>query len=426
MLKTLQKKFIRIAMLSFAAALLLILGFINTYNYVGVMDTADERVEMLLRKNDAGGPPENGEPGPKDEQKDGEKDRPKDNGFNGFFFGDRFEGSPNDSRFFTVTFNASGTVTAVNTGRIAAVDSETAEEIAKKIYDSGKTAGLTDHYRFGSKDEGDHTVYCFLDCSRELSTFQSFLTASVLAAIAGLLIVFILVVIFSGKAIAPMAESYEKQKRFITDASHEIKTPLAVINAANEVIELESGESEWTQSISKQIRRLTTLTEKLVMLSRMDEESYQPNAIRFSLSDAVKETAESFTPVAQYKNKTYTMQIEEGIRYEGDESALKELVSLLIDNAMKYSNENGYVTVSLKKTGRSNIELRVENSVDQIKKGNQDILFERFYRADASRNSATGGHGIGLSVAKAIVTAHKGKISAFAPDEKSIVFTAIL
>lgn len=423
MLKTLQKRFTWIAMLSFTLVMLLILGFINTYTYVEVMEGADARVEMLLRRSDAGDRPENGEDEWNEEEplkRDGKPRR--------YFFGGNFlsEESPNDSRFFTVTFNAAGTITAINTGRIASVDSETAEAMAKEIHEDGKTYGLTDHYRFGSHYEGEHIIYCFLDCSRELSTFNSFLTTSALAAVAGLLIAFILIIVFSSKAMAPVAESYEKQKRFITDASHEIKTPLAVINAANEVTELEAGETEWTKSISKQIDRLTSLTEKLVMLSRMDEESYRPDTVRFNLSDALKETAESFAPVALQKNKTYTVHIDDGISYEGDENALRQLASLLIDNAMKYSDENGSVTVSLKKSGRNSIEFRVENSVEEIKKGNQDILFERFYRADASRNSATGGHGIGLSVAKAIVTAHKGKISAWAPDEKHIVFTAIL
>ena len=188
--------------------------------------------------------------------------------------------------------------------------------------------------------------------------------------------------------------------------------------------ELETGETEWTRSISKQITRLTSLTEKLVMLSRMDEESYRPNAVRFSFSEAARETVQSFEAVAQYKNKNYTAEIEDGIEYEGDEHAIRQLMSLLIDNAMKYSDEGGNIAVRLKKSGK-NIELQVENTAENLKKGNQEILFERFYRTDASRNSATGGHGIGLSVAKAIVTAHKGKISAVSPDGRRIVFTAV-
>ena len=330
-----------------------------------------------------------------------------------------------DSRYFTVTLNEKGTAVEINTGKIAAIASEDAEMLANTLYRRNLTKGVVDTYRFRVLQQGPYTEYFFLDCSRELSTFSSFLSISVLAALIGLAVVTTLIVICSKMAIAPVAESYNKQKRFITDASHELKTPLAVINAANEVTEMESGETEWTKSIHKQTSRLTSLTEKLVMLSRMDEESYKPNAAPFDLSEAARETAESFTPVAQYKGKNYTLQIEDGITYVGDENALRQLISLLVDNAMKYSDNGGDISVSLKKSGRST-ELKVENTTPGIQKGDQSILFERFYRTDASRNSATGGHGIGLSVAKAIVTAHKGKITAVSPDGVRIVFTAIL
>ena len=189
--------------------------------------------------------------------------------------------------------------------------------------------------------------------------------------------------------------------------------------------EIENGETEWTRSIDKQIKRMNSLTEKLVMLSRMDEEGYSPNRAEFSLSQAVSDTAHSFDAVAEQMGKKYRVSVEENLRFTGDENAIKQLVSLLTDNAMKYSDEGGYINVSLKKSGKY-YELRTENSVTGIEKGNRDILFERFYRSDASRNSATGGHGIGLSVAKAITEAHKGKISAFSPDGKSIIFTALL
>ena len=415
MLKTLRRKFIWSAVLSFASAIILILGIINAVNYYNVMMNMDARIDMLLKEPD--------------QTMDGRKEpnnpsRRWDGGF--FGFGGRISDEAKfDSRYFTVTLNQNGTVVDINTGKIAAVDSEDAEMLANTLYKRNLNKGMVDTYRFRMLKEGENTTYFFLECSRELNTFYSFLSVSIVAALIGLCVVTVLIVVCSKMAMAPVAESYDKQKRFITDASHELKTPLAVINAANEVTELETGETEWTQSIHKQIARLTSLTEKLVMLSRMDEESYRPNTAEFSLSEAVRETADSFAPIAQYKNKDYTVEIEDGIRYEGDENALRQLVSLLVDNAMKYSDEGGKIRVSLKKSGR-NTELKVENTTNGIQKGDQSILFERFYRADASRNSATGGHGIGLSVAKAIVTSHKGKITAVSPDGKRIIFTATL
>ena len=414
MLKKLRRKFICIAVLSFAAALLLILGIINTVSFANVMVNVDQRIDMLAREYSL--------------FPDGVLSAPRDfdqGRIVWFSYGGLSEEARYDSRFFTVTFDEDGTVTTVNTGWIAATDAEEAAALAQSLYAKHRESGITGTYRYRAVETDAGTMYVFLECSRELDTFYTFLTASCFAAALGLIVVTVLVVLFSRIAIRPVAESYEKQKRFITDASHELKTPLAVINAANEVTEMETGETEWTRSIAKQTERLNSLTEKLVMLSRMDEESYAPVTAKFSLSDAVAETAQSFEAVAQYKNKNYTTHIEAGVEYEGDESAIRQLMSLLIDNAMKYSDEGGSIDVSLRRTGRS-AEIKVTNTVESIKKGSQDVLFERFYRADASRNSATGGHGIGLSVARAIVLAHKGKISAVSPDGKSIVFTAVL
>ena len=414
MLKTLRKKFILIAVLSFAAALLLILGVINTVSFYNVMANVDNRIEMLASEYSL---------------------------FPDGFFSDsvdiflgqtplfgrrgRSDEARYDSSFFTVTFSDTGEVTAVNTGRISATDPEEAEAMAAALYAKNRFSGVTGDFRYRAFETSYGTMYVFLECSRELITFYTFLTVSCLAAAAGLAVVTVLVVLFSKRAIRPVAESYEKQKRFITDASHELKTPLAVISAANEVTEMESGETEWTRSISGQIKRLTSLTEKLVMLSRMDEESYKPKSEKFNISAAVGETAESFTAVAQQKNKRYTADIEPDLSYTGDESAIRQLTGLLIDNAMKYSDEGGKIEVSLKRSGKNTV-LKVFNTEENIPKGNNDILFERFYRADSSRSAETGGHGIGLSVAQAIVHAHKGKISAESRDGRSIVFTAIL
>ena len=434
MIKTLRRKFILIAMLSVTAVLLLIVGSINVSNYVTVLQDADLRLQYLSETGGEFIPPDQKEDLPPQEEPQTDENawREAEAGMtkpdrNGFFFdkkGRLSAETPFDTRFFTVTIQ-DGSVTAVNTGRIAAVDEATAESMALTLYEKGKTGGLSDHFRYRA-DETDGAVrYLFVDCSRELNTFYSFLTASLLVSVLGLGLVFLLVLFFSKKALSPVEESLQKQKRFITDASHELKTPMAVISAANEVIEIENGESEWTQSITKQIGRLTSLTEKLVMLTRMDEETYRPAIADFDLSAAVRETVESFEAVAQIRHRTLVTEIADGVTCSGDEAGIRQVVSLLTDNALKYSNENGTIRVSLKKSGK-NAVLTMENTVDAIEKGDKSVFFERFYRADASRNSKTGGHGIGLSVAEAIVRAHKGKITANAPDDRHVVFTVVL
>ena len=186
------------------------------------------------------------------------------------------------------------------------------------------------------------------------------------------------------------------------------------------------GEDEWTKSTRKQIKRLTALTERLVFLSRMDEEnSSYMEMLDFNLSEAVLDTAEPFYSIAQAKGKELTLQVKDDITYHGDEGTIRQMVSILLDNAMKYSDENGKISITLSTAGKS-INLSVWNTTEPMKPGRYDILFERFYRAEASHNSKTGGFGIGLSVVQAIVQAHKGKITAKSVDGNSIVFSVAL
>lgn len=378
-----------------------------------------------------------------------------------------------DTRYFTVTINSKGEVENIDTSKIASVSSENAAEYAKKLWKSGKKgdgkSGFAESCKYLTVDEDGSTMYIFLSCQRELSTIKTYILASVGISVFGLVVVFIMIYFFSGKILKPVSESYEKQKRFITDASHEIKTPLTIIDANTEVIEMMEGENEWTSSTRKQVARLTSLTEKLVFLSRMDEEATKLEMLEFSLSDAILDTAEPFKAIARTKGKKLTIDVTDGILYTGDEKTIRQLVSILLDNAMKYSGcssasfekgninkknlnktnfnktnlnkttqtQNDCVTtinpapeieISLKPSGKNRI-ITVWNTVDEtanIKKGRQDMLFERFYRTDTSHNSKTGGFGIGLSAAHAIVKAHKGKITAESKDGRSIKFTIIL
>lgn len=231
---------------------------------------------------------------------------------------------------------------------------------------------------------------------------------------------FVVILFFCGKILKPVTESYEKQKRFITDAGHEIKTPLAIIKADADVLEMEYGENEWLDGIQAQIKRLSSLTADLVYLSKMEEADNTLPMIEFPFSDVVLETAQSFHALAQTQEKQFTFHVPPMLSYNGNEKAIRQLVNILLDNALKYSPEQGYVYLDVQKQHRQ-IQLTVFNTTEQpIKKENLEHLFDRFYRADASRNSQTGGYGIGLSVAQAIVTAHSGKITASTKDNLSL------
>ena len=312
----------------------------------------------------------------------------------------------------------------MDTGRIAAIQSDEAIEIAQKVYEKGKSKGFYGNYRYRVSGSEDYLLLIFVDATRELAAFRSQLETSLLVSAAGLLAVFILVVLFSKKVFKPVAESYEKQKRFITDASHELKTPLTIISANMEVLDMEQGENEWSESVKKQVQRMSGLVNQMVTLSRMDETAKMEKK-EFSLSNAVREIADSYYPVAGQKSKKFQTDIAENISYVGDEKLIRQMLGLLLDNAMEYSIEEGEIRLSLKTKGR-HAELLLWNQADNLDKGNQDILFERFYRPDRSRSTKTGGSGIGLSIVKSIAELHKGSVSAVSEDGKSVTFRILL
>lgn len=407
MIKSLRRKFIAISMASVFAVLGTIIAIINLTSYHKITEDAGHILNILSI---------NGGKFPK-EQPPHKNPKQSPNGLS--------PETPFESRYFTVRLTESGNVTAVDTGRIAAIETADAINYAQKIFETGTKSGFTDDYRYTRLNDNSGSLLIFLDCGRQLSTFRAFLATSLLVSAGGFLAVFILVIIFSKMVFRPVAESYEKQKRFITDASHELKTPLAVINANTEILEMENGENDWTRSIHNQVERLGNLTENLVSLSRMDEGDSTMQMIDFPLSDTVEEAAAPFEPLFKTSGLHLDTSIVRGLTCRGDEKYIRQLINILLDNALKYCTPSGTVTIALTKQGRNHV-LTVSNPAENLPQGNLNILFERFYRADTSRSSSTGGYGIGLSVAKAIVQAHKGKISAYSPDGKSITITAVL
>lgn len=422
--RRLRRKFILVAMGAVTVVLTLIIAGINIVNYSHVCKMADARLDYILAGKDG------------IDWGDESKAEPA----NGKDAGDsqagvrirHFEGmtaeSPFDTRYFTVSI-AGGQVTDVNTARIAAVGAKRAARIAAGLYSKGWTSGFSGNYRYTATVQGDKTTYVFVDCSRELASFHSFLSASVAISCIGWLAVLAIVTVASGAVIRPMVESYSKQKCFITDASHEIKTPLAVIDAANEVQEIESGESEWTQSIHEQVARLTALTERLVFLARMDEGSAGFTMATIDLSEAVDTAATPFESVAVSRGKRLSTSIASGVRAHADAAAVAQVVELLLDNATRYASEDSVIELSLRAVsrgaGKGSAELVVSNAVDELPEGDLDRLFDRFYRADVSRSSKTGGSGVGLSVVRAIAEAHGGSATVSGHDHQ-ITFTVRL
>lgn len=428
--RRLRRKFILVAMGAVTVVLTLIIAGINIVSYSHVCKMADARLDYILAgkggidwKDESRTDPGNGGDASTGMVADGDRAGARVGHFEGMT-----AESPFDTRYFTVTL-VEGQVVDVNTARIAAVGAKRAVRIAMGLDAKGLTSGFSGNYRYTTTAQGEKTTYVFVDCSRELTSFHSFLSASVAISCIGWLAVLAIVTVASGAVIRPMVESYSKQKRFITDASHEIKTPLAVIDAANEVQEIESGESEWTQSIHEQVARLTALTERLVFLARMDEGSAGFTMAAIDLSEAVDKAAAPFKSVAASRGTRLSMSIADGVRVHADAAAVAQVVELLLDNATRYASEGSVIELSLRVVsrdrGKGAAELVVSNAVDELPEGDLDRLFDRFYRADVSRSSKTGGSGVGLSVVRAIAEAHGGSASVCGHDNQ-ITFTVRL
>lgn len=428
--RRLRRKFILVAMGAVTVVLTLIIAGINIVNYSHVCKMADARLDYILAgkggidwEEEPRTDPGNGGDANTGMVADGDRAGARVGHFEGMT-----AESPFDTRYFTVTL-VEGRVVDVNTARIAAVGAKRAARIATELDSKGLTSGFSGNYRYTIAAQGEKTTYVFVDCSRELSSFHSFLSASVAISCIGWLAVLAIVTVASGAVIRPMVESYSKQKRFITDASHEIKTPLAVIDAANEVQEIESGESEWTQSIHEQVARLTALTERLVFLARMDEGSAGFTMATIDLSEAVDKAAAPFESVAVSRGKRLSTSIASSVRAHADAAAVAQVVELLLDNATRYASEDSVIELNLRAVsrgaGKGSAELVVSNAVDSLPEGDLDRLFDRFYRADVSRSSKTGGSGVGLSVVRAIAEAHGGSATVSGHDHQ-ITFTVRL
>lgn len=410
MIKKLRIKLIVASMFSLFIVLLIIVGTAGILNYQKIISDADTILSIL--SENGGNFPDNG--------KKFEGQPPPDDFYRGT---PRFSPElPYESRYFSVFLDSSGNVISVNTGKIAAVDTSTAIQYAQDVWQNKNSKGFADDYRYLIYTSDAEVHLIFLDCGRSLSSFRTFMLNSAATSLAGLLAVLLLLILLSRRIVKPFIENFEKQKQFITDAGHELKTPLTIIDADAEVLEMDLGQNEWLSDIQNQTKRLADLTNSLILLARMEEEQPRIEAIEFPLSDMAEEAAAAFQAPVKTQNKSLTSQIQPMVSMVGDERAIRRLFSILLDNAVKYSEDGGNISLTLDKQ-KNFIRICVFNTAETVSKNSLSHLFDRFYRADQSRNSQTGGYGLGLSIAAAIVNAHKGKISASTQDEKSLLIT---
>ena len=412
MIYKLQRKFILICTVSVLLVVVLVFGVIVTLN----ISSLNKNMDILADQVSEGG---GRFPGSFNDGFKPDKFPPK-NEPNFEFLGPE---TPFSTRHFTVFFDKKGEVVQTFMESIFSVPEGKAIEYAETAMDEGNERGWIYNYRYKvfSAEKGYGVV--LVDGSMNRSAMvQSIAIAGVVLLVCAVLVL-VLVLLLSKRAVKPIAESYEKQKQFITDANHELKTPLTLILANLDIAESELGQNEWLDDIRSEGNRMTELVNQLVALSRMDEEKHTLNFSEVALGRMVADTVSEFEPLAVSRGKTIGANIDMGIIYHGDEALLRRLVGILMDNAIKYCDLGGDIVVTLHRGRR--IVLTAENTYASVGELELNRLFDRFYRADKAR-TFKGGYGVGLSMAKAIVENHEGEITAYKKDNTHIGFKVVL
>ncbi|MCI8442988.1 MAG: GHKL domain-containing protein [Provencibacterium sp.] len=407
MINRLRRQFIIIAMLSVTLVMFLMALSINVFNYLST-DRALSNTLQMIYENQGMIPQFPG-------RKQGKPPR-------GQFTAE----TPYSTRYFVLYYNENGTLNMADMKHIAAVAEEDTGRFLSAALSHGEGTGYLEAYKYYVIHTDDNRYMAiFLDCQRELHSVRTFAFISLLVAVTCVLLVYILIWFFSKKAIEPAVKSMEKQKQFITDASHELKTPLTVIATSLKVLEMEVGEQKWIGKAQTQTEKMSELVNNLVTLARLDEEKTPLRFVRFDISSMVVEIAESFRDFAAARGHTLEVDAISGLSCCGDEYALRQLVSILLDNAVKYADDGGTIRLSLERSKKGMV-LKASNPCAGLDEGELSRLFDRFYRPDRSRSKQTGGFGVGLSIALGIVEAHKGSIRAECPAKGMIQFVVLL
>lgn len=405
MTKTLKKRFIVFTMTAVSCLLIFIVVAINGLNWMMLESQSDMMMETLV---DSGGAFHKMEPNPKPPK----NSRPVDM--------DRMR----SSRFFTVVIDMDGNAVEINTNQISSVDRQAAENYAVKVLKSNKEYGSIDGYKFAVNQTDIGKLMVFMDNSEQTDSFFMVLSASAAIAVLCWIVLLIIVLLLSGKVVRPVIAGMEKQKQFITNAGHEMKTPLAIIQSNNETMALIHGENKYNVHIRNQTKRLNVLMSNLLTLAKLDEEIPLP-VETVNISELTSEILPAYRDNAQRRNLDFKVYIEPNIVIRTNRDSFRQFLTIILDNALKYTSDSGFIEITLAKNGK-HVRFVEENTCDPCFEPDPERLFERFYRGDAARTQAkdTSGYGIGLSAARAICENFGGMLTAEYPSDKTIRFTA--
>lgn len=314
------------------------------------------------------------------------------------------------TRFFTVWLDGSNHIIKLNMDSVYSISEKKAQEYAECVLEAGTKRGWISEYRYKTFRTDNGTAIVFVNGTMNHMIANRFLFSILFIIIGSSVFVLLLIIIISKRVVRPVAESYEKQRQFITDANHELKTPLTLILSNLDIIESEIGKNEWLDDIRDEGERMGALINQLVTLSRMDEDQSHLTVSQFDLGNTVSDTISEFEMLAAERKKELTADVEACIEYKGDEGLIRRLMSVLLDNAVKYCDSGGQIHVAVYK--RHHPVIVIENTYRDVDRIELNKLFDRFYRADKAR-TYDGSFGVGLSIARSIAKYHHGDISVY-------------
>ena len=438
-IKRIQNRFIMTSTLTLFCVMLIMGGFIYLFGTITIRNEAQQIMRYIV-ENDGDLPKPDTIQDNEEESHDSDSDEEDtdDPSFTEtmewslqsiFGVGDFFGETPDSyytTRYFAVLFDESETVSLIKTSHIAYIEEEQAEEYARIALDRPFHFGNFGRYYYYCADrESGGTIVVYLDRTEQLSLMRRVLISVLSILGLGTFLSFFIMRLLSKGFVRTEVENVEKQKQFITNASHELKTPLAVIKANTEMQEMMDGESEWSQSTLRQVDRMTGLIGNLVQIARAQEMT-DGELAPTDIAAAVSETADSFAPVAASDGKKLEKEIPDSLVTKSSDSSMRQLTSLLIDNAIKYCDDGGTIKVELTRSRRGAV-LTVSNDYAEGANVDYTRFFERFYRQDEAHTISAGtvtgssegssgertgksGYGIGLSIAESLVKSMMGSI----------------
>ena len=395
MIRKFQRKFVLITMITLFFILSLIILAATSLNYYNMNSRADAFLELLSEN-----------------QGNISKEDLRSLNEQSFYT----ENIPYEMRYFIVDFKDD---TVIDRSHMESISEEEGKILSGFMLKNEGNKGTIQNMRY--LIDRDHSQLYVLNIYEGQKAFENFFVNTVFISVMSLFAVFIIVSVFSKKAIKPMTEGLLKQRRFITDAGHEIKTPLSIIAANCEVLELQYGRNEWIESTQNQVRRMNLLIKNLLTLAKMDEENIDIHFVTLNLSEIAEKIIQPFTVLADQKGIEVQKRIEKNLYISADPNRISHLISILMDNSIKYTPVDGVIEIYLERKGK-NIIFDFINTVEKMPEGNLERLFDRFHREDDSRTSEGGGNGIGLSLARAVVKSHGGRIRASKAEKDKIRF----